>query len=242
MKPHPGYAFVDWDDTISENMRYFREAEEANAHRIAALFALPTDAVLARGVENDVKIANTLGLGRDSFHTAWLATYQEICDLVGARPEPAVELELIRTCAGAYDYPVRLLPVAEEFLRWLRDTGYEVTVWTAGSPEVQNRKIDESGVAHLVDRRKVVLKKTVAALLEALEGRDRDQVFIVGNSLHSDVAPALGAGVLAVHLDGEKWGIDQVHVDTDHPLYRRVSSLAEVPAVLRGDFRQRRAY
>lgn len=242
MAPHQGYAFVDWDDTIGENMRYFREAEEANAQRIAALLGLPADAVLARGAENDVKVANTLGLGRESFHTAWLATYQEICDLVGARPDPAVEVELIRTCATAYDYPVRLLDGAEQFLRWLRDEGFEVTIWTAGSPEVQNRKIDESGVADLVHRRKVVLKKTRSALLEAMEGRQPEKVFVVGNSLHSDIAPALAAGVLAVHLDGESWGIDRVAVDTAHPLYRRVSSLLEVPSVLRGDFRQRRAY
>jgi putative hydrolase of the HAD superfamily len=237
-----GHAFVDWDDTLAENMRYFREAEEANAARIAAVLGVGVSGVQERGQINDVKVANTVGLGRDSFHTAWLMTYHELCAATGAEADPSVEVELIRTCATAYDYPVRLLSGAEELLRWLRADGYEVTIWTAGSPEVQHRKIDESGIGHLAHRRRVVLKKTPGALFEAMEQRPADSCFVLGNSLHSDVAPALAVGVLAIHLDGESWGLDNVKVDTGHPLYRRVAELAAVPPLLTSDLNRRRAY
>lgn len=227
-----GFAFVDWDDTLGENMRYFREAEASNAASVARVLGLPVEQVAQRGAENDVKIASTKGLGRDSFPSAWLTTYRELAREAGRPVQSSVEEELVRTCATAYDYPIRLLDGAAEFLRWLRDERYEVTIWTAGSPEVQNRKIDESGLGPLIDRRCAVLKKTPPALMQALEDRAPDHSFVVGNSLHSDVAPALAVGVLAIHLDGESWGLDQVEVDRAHPLYRRIEHLREVPPLL----------
>lgn len=242
MSRYRGFAFVDWDDTLGENMRYFREAERINALRLGALLGLPLEAVARHGAANDVKVAQAMGLGRDSFPTAWIRTYHELCAQTGARPDAKVEEELVQTCATAYDYPIRLLDGAETFLRWLRHEGYEVTIWTAGSHEVQERKINESGLGHLIDRRQVVLRKTPATLAAALAGRAPDRTFVVGNSLHSDVAPALAIGVLALHLDGESWGLDQVDVDRSHPLYRRVTHLQDVPPILAVDSPGRRAY
>lgn len=236
--PYRGHAFVDWDDTIAENIRYFREVEEQNSRRIAALTGFDVATVRRRGEELDLQTARRIGLVKESFGLAWTECYREFCGRAGMVPDPAVEAAIREACLIPYQIRQELHPGAAETLAWLRDSGFEVTIWTAGDPEVQRRKVRDSGLEHLVDRVEVVLDKNPERLRAALGHRDPERSFVMGNSVHSDIRPALALGLLALHIPVETWAYDHAELDGGSPNYVRLDRITAAPPVLARRFEQ----
>lgn len=232
-----GHAFVDWDDTIAENIRYFNMAEEANAHLIARLTGHTFETVQERGREIDLKVARTIGLGKESLGIAWVECYQEFCARAGQAPDQEAEAAIRRSCKMPYEVKQDLLPGAAEMLAWLHGSGFEVTIWTAGDADVQGRKIADSGLGHLAHRQAIVPDKTPDRLLGALDGRDPASSFVLGNSIHSDIRPALAVGLLAIHIPTETWAYDHGKLDLSDTNYRQIPQITDLPQVLASRFR-----
>ncbi|MFZ5817444.1 MAG: HAD family hydrolase [Bacillota bacterium] len=232
-----GYAFVDWDDTIAENIRYFREAEEETSRLIAARTGADLQSVARRGAELDVIVARRIGLVKESFATAWIECYREFCASRAVPVEAGVEAELRRICSWPYEIRQELLPGGPETIQWLHANGFEVTIWTAGVPEVQGRKIRESGLKPWVHREAIVLEKSPERLREYIGERDLSRCFVVGNSAHSDIKPALSVGIPAFHIEVETWAYDHLKVDVSDPNYYRLEQIGELPFLLAKRFR-----
>lgn len=232
-----GHAFVDWDDTIAENIRYFREAEEQASRLIAERTGADPAAVARRGAELDVIVARRIGLVKESLQTAWVECYQEFCALKGVAMEDRIEAEVRRICTEPYELRQELLPGGPETVEWLHNSGFEVTIWTAGVDEVQGRKIRESGLSRWVHREAIVLEKSPQRLREFIGERDPARCFVVGNSAHSDIRPALALGITAYHIDVETWAYDQLKLDTADPNYHRLEQIGDLPFLLAKRFR-----
>lgn len=232
-----GHAFVDWDDTIAENIRYFREAEAQTASLIARETGADLPAVARRGAELDVIVARRMGLVKESLSTAWVECYREFCGLKGLAPAEGVEAELIRICAEPYEVRQDLLPGGAEILQWLHANGFEVTIWTAGEKSIQGRKIKESGLSQWIHREAVVLEKSPERLREYIGERDLSRCFVVGNSAHSDIRPALALGIPGYHLQVDTWAYDRLHLDLDDPNYHRLERIGDLPLLLTKRFR-----
>lgn len=227
-----GYAFVDWDDTIAENIAHFVRVESELSRRIAGALGLPLDEVFAAGRRWDLAVAREMGLVRESFPTGWTRCYDELCQQTGISPDQGLRQELWRTADSVYDQKQAVLPGARDTLRWLRRSGFELTLWTAGERATQRRKVQRAGLAGLFHRSVVVPHKDAALLGAALGPRDRLRTVVIGNSARSDVAPALEVGVMAVHIPVETWAYDEHPLDTGHPCYVRVDSISHVPGTL----------
>jgi len=232
-----GHAFVDWDDTIAENIRYFREVEAEAARLVAGRTGFEVREVARRGAELDVIVARQMGLVKESLAAAWVACYREFAGRAGRPADPEVEAELRRLCAIPYETRQELIPGAAETLRWLHESGFEVTIWTAGEADIQRRKIRESGLTRWIHREAVVLAKTPERLKDFMGDREPGRCFVVGNSRHSDIRPALALGLAAYHVDVETWAYDHLEVDEDDPNYHRLSQISELPHLLAQRFR-----
>ena len=58
---------------------------------------------------------------------------------------------------------------------------------------------------------------------------------MIGNSLKSDVLPALEAGCWAVHVPHDlTWALEHAEEPVGHPRYRGASSLSVVPELVTG--------
>jgi putative hydrolase of the HAD superfamily len=231
-----GHAFVDWDDTIAENIRYFDETEAITAALIVQATGADLAFVHKRGRELDVVVATRLGLVRDSLCIAWTECYHEACTLVARRPDPGVLAEIASTCRMPYEVKQTLLPGALEMLSWLHAESFEITIWTAGDQEVQQRKVRDSGLSHLIHRVEVVLEKTPERLHLALGERDRSRSFVMGNSARSDIHPALTIGVMALHIPVESWAYDLSHLDVSSPHYHRINDRSHLLRLLSDRF------
>lgn len=232
-----GHAFVDWDDTIAENIEYFRQTEVETSRLIAERTGAQLEGVAKRGAELDVIVAKRIGLVKESLSTAWMECYREFCALRGVSVEEDVEKELKRLCLQPYEVRQDLLPGGPETVQWLHANGFEVTIWTAGEVEIQGRKIRESGLTPWVHREAIVLDKSPQRLAEFMGDRDRSRCFVVGNSAHSDIRPALALGIAAFHIDVQTWAYDQRKIDLQDPNYHRLERIGDLPFLLAKRFK-----
>lgn len=228
-----GHLFFDWDDTVALNIHLFREADQRNGHYLGGLFGRPVEEILLAASEFDLKVSRRVGLGRDSYPSAWVACYEHFCDRAGRRPRQD-ERERVRAIANwPYEQRQPLVDGAAETLDLLRQEGHELIVWTAGDGEVQQRKVEESGLADRFHEVRVVPKKDSAGLRRLMGARDRARCVVVGNSAASDVRPALELGLLALHIPADTWVFDEAQINVDDPLYVRLESIRMVPATLK---------
>ena len=67
----------------------------------------------------------------------------------------------------------------------------------------------------------------------ARHGTGADQAMMVGNSLKSDVIPALAAGAWGVHVPhGLTWAFERAEPPTDHHRFHAVADLSGLPALV----------
>lgn len=228
-----GHVFIDWDDTIARNIHLFHEADRRNGLFLAQLFGVPAEDIRSEAAALDLKISRQVGLGRDSYPTAWVTCYDQFCAKTGRRPREDERARVWAMANWAYEQPQPLVEGAAEALAALRRDGYELILWTAGDPEVQRRKVEESGLAGAFHRQSVVSKKDAPGLVLLIGERDPARCVVVGNSAASDIRPALQAGILALHIPAETWAFDEAELDMANPNYVRLESIQMVPPTLR---------
>ncbi|MOA11446.1 hypothetical protein D3C78_1313870 [compost metagenome] len=102
---------------------------------------------------------------------------------------------------------------------------------------IQQRKIEQMRLAdYFQDRIFIRQHKNVEALEAILTSRyfSREQTWMIGNSLRTDIAPALSAGINSIyikHPDEWTFNIIELHHELNQTMYT-VASLVEVPQVI----------
>ena len=122
------------------------------------------------------------------------------------------DLKLVTAMAHRIlDQEVDLMPGVAETLPFLAEK-HELTLFTKGHPDEQNRKIDLSGLRPLFAHCEVVKEKNREAYLRLAEvrGFDHEHTWMIGNSPKSDINPALAAGLRAVFVPHERtWTLER---------------------------------
>ena len=126
--------------------------------------------------------------------------------------------------------PTPLVRRARSSLRALRKR-FKLLLVTKGDPIVQRRRIREAGLAGYFDSIYVVRDKTPERLREILkkEGAASEEVAMVGDSLRSDIRPALEIGATAVWIPSSGWDYEHAELPRSQRFYRAksLSDLAE---------------
>ena len=129
------------------------------------------------------------------------------------------------------EHPIELLPHARQAVEELSAT-HRVLLITKGDLLDQERKLAQSGLGDLFHAVEIVSDKTPAvyARLFARHGTGADQAMMVGNSLKSDVLPAIEAGGWGVYVPhGITWALEYAEAPEGHPRYRQLESLGGLP-------------
>jgi putative hydrolase of the HAD superfamily len=108
---------------------------------------------------------------------------------------------------------------------------------TKGDLFDQERKLAQSGLGELFDAVEIVSDKT-AETYERVFSRHGDgpsRSMMVGNSLKSDVVPAIEAGGWGVYVPHDlTWVLEHCDEPVDEPRYRRLAHLGDLPELVRG--------
>ena len=193
---------------------------------------------LALQAEKQIACLQRLGL-HNCFVQGWVDAANAMFDRAG-RPDDANRQFLIQRMTTAIkaelDGPYYVVDGALALLDWLRTQDVDLVMVTAGNDDFQLQKARQSGLApYFTDPRDgklriYVVKSDKTAHLAACAYKSQQRAVMVGNSLRSDIAPAVQAGVLALYVPARTWAYNQVVLDPS--TYAELPNLAAVRGFL----------
>ncbi|MCW7543781.1 HAD family hydrolase [Aurantimonas litoralis] len=219
----------DADDTLWHNERFF-QLTEARFRKMLADHA-DAELVSSRLLEAERRNLGHYGFGIKGFVLSMIET---ALDVTGDTASPAIVRQILDAGREMLEHPVEALPEAQETLAALTGS-YRLVLITKGDLFDQERKLAASGLGDYFDAVEIVSDKT-AATYERLFARHGDgpaRAMMVGNSLKSDVLPALAAGSFGVHVPHElTWALEHAEAPKSAPRFRQVDRLGEVRTIL----------
>lgn len=230
-------VLVDFDDTLVETAPRFARARRALFDLLAEAGFDPAEVRRVHHEEVDPGMRARHGFGPARMGPAFRETYRALCAAARSDPDPRLEarcLELGAAVAGTPPAIDGALPA----LRTLADRVLTAIYTQAGDVGYQLGCLREAGALDIVGeaRVRVVPEKTPAVLretLEAFEVGDPATAWMVGNSLRSDINPALEVGVNAILVEQD----DPWHHDVVEPVHRdfhRVKRFSDAVDLLLG--------
>lgn len=219
----------DADDTLWHNERFFKLTQD----HFAALLADHADrpALMERLVAAERRNLGHYGFGIKGFTLSMIETAIEV---TGGRVPAAVIAEILSAGREMLGHPVELLPHARAAIESLKAEG-EIVLVTKGDLLDQERKLAQSGLGELFDAVEIVSDKTTATYARIFARHGHPQAMMVGNSLKSDVIPAIAAGGWGVHVPHDlTWELEAAEAPAADPRFRRIADLGELPALVAG--------
>ena len=220
----------DADDTLWQNEQFFRQTEKHFASLLAG-HAEGHD-IEARLLEAEKRNLALYGFGIKGFTLSMIETALE---LGGGNVPPAVIREILDAGREMLSHPVETLPHVRETLEQLAGN-YRLVLITKGDLFDQERKLAQSGLGELFDAVEIVSDKTAATYhrIFSRHGDGPERSMMVGNSLKSDVVPAIEAGSWGVYIPHElTWVLEHVDEPSGAPRFRRLDHLGELDRLLR---------
>ncbi len=215
----------DADDTLWHNERIFRLTQE----RFADLLAdhAEKDHLADRLLAAEKRNITHYGYGIKGFVLSMIETAIEVTD---ERVPASVIRELIGAGQEMLSHPIELLPQARRAVETLADS-HRILLITKGDLLDQERKLAQSGLGELFDGVEIVSEKTTdvyAAIFDA-HGDGAERSMMVGNSMRSDVVPAIRAGGWGVYVPhGLVWEIEHADPPQNAPRYRELEDLGKL--------------
>ncbi|QDH72602.1 HAD family hydrolase [Brevundimonas sp. M20] len=217
---------LDADDTLWHNETIFRLTHA----RFVDLLADHGDETLIEARLADVERRNLqlYGYGVKGFTLSMIETAME---LTGGNAPPEVVREILAAGREMLAHPVETLPGVDDALAALSEK-YRLVLITKGDLMDQERKVAASGLGELFSAVEIVSEKTVDtyAHLFARHGTGAAEAVMAGNSMKSDVLPALGAGAFAVHIPyAITWAHELADAPEGHPRYGALEAINQLP-------------
>jgi putative hydrolase of the HAD superfamily len=217
---------LDADDTLWHNESIFR-ATQARFYELLAPFGAP-DIVEARLAEVEHRNLGTYGYGAKGFTLSMLETALAVSE--GRVEGPVVE-EILAAGRRMMTHPVEPLPGVTEALEALSSRARLVLI-TKGDLFHQEAKLAASGLGRFFSGVEIVSDKTADTYDRIFRRYDAapGQALMAGNSVRSDILPALEAGGYAALIPYPLvWSHEAAEVPASHPRFRELGTLAELP-------------
>lgn len=221
----------DADDTLWENEQFFRLTQE----RFAALLAdhAEADHLMDRLLAAERRNVGHYGFGIKGFVLSMIETAVEVTE---GRVPGSVIGRILAEGREMLRHPVDVLPGAEEAVRDLA-ASHRLVLVTKGDLLDQERKLAASGLGDLFDAVEIVSDKSRSTYerVFAAHGDGAARALMVGNSMKSDVVPAIEAGAWGVHCPSAiEWALEAAPDPQDAPRFRRIATLSDLPELVAG--------
>lgn len=216
----------DADDTLWHNETHFHLTQT----RFAALLADAAEPshLMGRLEATERRNLQHYGYGVKGFMLSMIETAIEVTE---GRVSPAVIREILEAGREMLDHPVELLPHARQAVETLAQS-HRVLLITKGDLLHQERKLAASGLGDLFHGVEIVSEKTTDTYraIFARHGEGAERALMVGNSLKSDVLPAIEAGSFGVHVPFHlSWALEHAEAPLSHPRFRSLTDLSGLP-------------
>jgi putative hydrolase of the HAD superfamily len=220
---------LDADDTLWQNEQFFRITEK----RFIALLRDYTDMpdLNERLIQATARNLAFYGFGAKGFTLSMVET---ALDVTNHRVPGNVIAEIMAAGRELLNFPIETLPYVDQALDQLQEQ-YRLILITKGDLFDQERKLAASGLAEFFAAIEVVSDKTEATYRHIFERHTEgpDHTIMVGNSLKSDILPALAAGAYAAYVPHDlTWFYEHADEPENEPRYLRLDHIGQLPAEL----------
>jgi putative hydrolase of the HAD superfamily len=211
----------DLDDTLYWNVhdycypvlefeKFLLDLLGHKAPQITAFRKLEKETALKLVHEINPSTGQEFGYSIDRFPKTLVETYRVICFQEGLSFDQKVADKIWQIGMKAFDPELYrkkgLVEGVEEVLDFLKNKGDELILLTRGDKSVQQLKIDNLKLARWFYHIHIVAFKDIAifnAMARAFRGVK--SIYSVGNSLESDIKPAVEAGLLGIYIPYDTW-------------------------------------
>ena len=213
----------DADDTLWDCQSHF-EAVENHLYQLIAPYCDNPARELYKTESGNMA---DLGYGCKAFTISVIETALR----VGGDHLSAAELDdLLRHSKSLLHLPATPLPEVEQTLQRLQAYPYRLVVFTKGELQDQENKLKRSGLGKYFSHVEITSDKTEREFLQLCEHLyiQPDNLLMVGNSLKSDIAPALNIGASAIHIPFHvTWQLEHSD-DIEHDRLTKISHFSEI--------------
>ena len=182
----------------------------------------------------DVENVGVLGFSSERFPTSCVQAYDALCEMRNAPPARDVRDRIRDAARSVFASNPPLASGARETLDVLRSRGIRLALLTKGDHTVQQTRIDKSGIADAFDFIQVVAEKTPATFREIVSTLSGvpERAWSIGNSVTSDIAPAVEAGLHAIWIDAYVWEHERFAGDITDSRVVKAQTLEDVPEII----------
>ena len=229
----------DADDTLWDCQSHFERVEE---HLYSLIGPYCENPKLELFNTESGNMAD-LGYGCKAFTISILETAMRVA---GNDLSISTLSDLLKDCKQLLHLPATPLPEVESTLKelrercrgvWSQESGVRsnlsplrMVVFTKGELQDQENKLKRSGLLKYFDDVEITSDKTQAEFLALCEHQQihPSELLMVGNSLKSDIAPALAIGASAIYIPFHvTWQLEHVE-DFDHEQMVKIEHFSEI--------------
>ena len=217
----------DADDTLWDCQSHF-EAVENHLYRLIAPYCeVPAQELYKTEAGNMAD----LGYGCKAFTISIIETALRVA---GEHLSAAELSDLLSDSKSLLHLPATPLLEVEETLQRLQAYPYRLVVFTKGELQDQENKLKRSGLAKYFSHVEITSDKSEVEFQQLCQHLDilPSQLLMVGNSLKSDIAPALAVGASAIHIPFHvTWQLEHFE-DIEHERLVKISHFNEILHIL----------
>ncbi len=222
---------LDADDTLWHNETIFRLTQT----RMRDLLADVADEAAFQTTLAAIEKKNLAlyGYGVKGFTLSMIETAMQ---LTGGEPPGRVIADILAAGREMLGHPVEPLPGVDQALAELSEQ-YRLVLITKGDLLHQEQKLAASGLGDLFAAVEVVSEKDAStyARVFARHGTGAAEAVMCGNSMRSDILPAIQAGAWAAHVPYPlTWAHEMADAPHGHPRFVELPSISEFPAWIKG--------
>ena len=219
---------LDADDTLWHNEKHFHFTQKMFADLLKD--HAPSAQIAERLLNAEKKNLAFYGFGIKGFTLSMIETAIEVTD---GKVSSSTLKTILDAGRDMLHHPVELLPHVGETLEALA-VQYKLVLITKGDLFDQERKVAASGLGDFFTAIEIVSDKQPQTYERIFrqQGSGPEAAMMVGNSLKSDVIPAINAGAFGVHVPHEyAWAHE--HADApDHPRFKTIEHLGLLPELV----------
>jgi len=221
---------LDADDTLWHNESIFHLTQDQYVDLLKD-YGEP-DHMKARLLEVEIKNLKLYGYGVKSFTLSMIETAIDLTR--GAVPAKTIA-QILGLGRAMLEHPVEPLPGVAETLEALQ-SGYKLIMVTKGDLMNQEQKLARSGLGDYFQAIEIVSEKDANTYRRIVtrQGVTAEDTVMIGNSMKSDVLPALEAGLWGIHIPYHiTWAHEHAEPPSDSPRFAKLETIGEVPLWLK---------
>jgi putative hydrolase of the HAD superfamily len=238
----------DLDDTLIHCNKYFDNVIDQFAQIMASWFNdfdLKAEDIKQKQLEIDLIGVNLHGFLANRFPESFVETYRWFSSHYKRLMLQKEEDLLLQLGHTVYEFIVEPYPHMTETLDILASSGHQLYLYTGGDASIQMKKVQDTGLAAYFQDRIFITVHKDNQFMESLlhtHSFDRSHTWMVGNSIRTDVLPALHAGIHSIYIPAPlEWQYNVVDIDiAPKGAFYQLPSLQEVPDAI-GEYTQKKA-